>query len=171
MVEQIEGSYEVATSPELELLDSVCSYAATTLGTQGLRLLLEGVLRRQEAIGQIRLLSSNYAIASSPIGEIYVPASVCTEIEPVQGSSWVFNIMPSQQSKTQWRAVSATPNSEGWKSVAMSKRTAGRVRPHWREDAPKGNASPRAQYDAGKSAGGYKVRWGKECNPSRKGPS
>ena len=146
-------------SEELRLLETACSYASISIGTQALLLLLENLIKRQEAIAHVQRRFPSFVICSSSIGDVYVPINLMQlgEIEE-EGSSWLLSVVASQRHKTQWRALSATRNVDGWKSVENVRRSAGprtghkggqRDRPQYRGSAERATATQREHYKGG----------------------
>ena len=122
----VEGAEESKALPsaELRLLESACVYASEAIGMQGLQLLLENLTKCQEAIGHIQRRSVSFVICSSSVGDIYVPSALVQsgEGEDEEGTSWILSVVPSQRHKTQWRALSAVRNVDGWKTVENVRR-------------------------------------------------
>ena len=118
---------------ESDLLQSATAYSTQQLGFEATRDLLAQKLQVREVVATVSQNAASHKICSSPgLGDIYVPEDVARSMQP-EGASWLLTVISSQQRRTQWRALHASANVEGWCTQRPNhRRRGGKGRERWR---------------------------------------
>ena len=104
---------EMAEDP---LLASAFAFASEVLTPEELEAICQKYILPLEVIGKVVMRKDDFFICSIPEGDVFVPHSI-SESQTHSASSWILTVIPSERRRTQWQALSAKPNTDGWENA------------------------------------------------------
>lgn len=109
-----------------QALAAACTFALESLNASEVLSLLRRHTEPVETIGHITSLHEEFFICSSCQGDVFVPKHLLPpttdDLAVCEGTSWILTMLPSLRRRTQWRAVTAAQNNEGWQSAGRARK-------------------------------------------------